>query len=241
MLANTWSWKQAGGAFAGLAARPAKPPAAIPWEALEREPLPAEERERTRAAWVHRAHDEYRSMTAFTELLGELAAIAAPLDVLAAATRLVEDEVKHVALCARVVEALGGPGEQPGEPRWVRSDKRLPVQARVAMTCVGSLAIGETLSVAGITDALAKTTHPTLRAVTETILADEHFHSAFGFAWIESQWAGLPYSTRLMVENRLPALIAHLEAERPPSRRALFERTMREVIVPRLTALGVRS
>ncbi len=238
---TSWSWAQAGGAFASFGDAFIAAETPIPWAALDPAALPADERERTRRAWVRRAHDEYRSMIAFSELLAELGELAAPLDVLACAARVVRDETRHVQLCARVVTCLGGPGQAPGEPRWVRSDKRLPVRERVARTLVESLAVGESLSVAMIAAARAETVHETLRAVTGEILADESFHGRFGMAWVHRFWMELPFSTRLAIENRLPGLFGALEREHVQMRPELFDRTMRERIVPELCAAGVRA
>jgi hypothetical protein len=236
-----WSWDEAGGAFAHFGGEFIAPDTPIAWDELDPAALDAGERERVRRAWVRRAHDEYRSMIAFAGLLGELGELAAPLDVLGCAARVVRDETRHVQLCARVATALGGPGDSPGEPRWVRSDPRLPARDRVAVTMLASMAIGESVSVAMIAAAREDTAHPVLRAVTTAILADESFHGRFGMAWVKRYWKELPFSLRLSLDNRLPRLFAELEREHVRNRPEVFARTMRDKIIPELCAAGVRA
>jgi hypothetical protein len=106
---------------------------------------------------------------------------------------------------------------------------------------LASMAIGESISVAMIAAAREETTEPTLRMVTTAILADESFHGRFGMAWVKRFWMELPFSTRLALENRLPALFAQLEREHVRVRPELFARTVRDKIIPELCAAGVRA
>lgn len=57
--------------------------------------------------WASRIVDEYRSVVVFTELLGHLAVIAAPLEMLCAVQRLIGDELRHVQLCAQLASVFG--------------------------------------------------------------------------------------------------------------------------------------
>ena len=138
------------------------------------------ERERGRRSFVLRALDEQRSVVAFSELLTELCLAGAPIDVIGSLTRVVRDEALHVDMCDRVVKALGGWDESSPEPNWVRSNKKLPLNLRVLQTVLGSLCVGETISVHMIKGVRDNTTDPVVRAVLTRLLADMSLHSRFG-------------------------------------------------------------
>lgn len=180
-------------------------------------------------------------MAAFAQLLEELIQIASPIDVIGCAARVVRDETRHVELCARVVTELGGSAPTAGSPRWVVSDERRPARDRVAYTMVGSMCIAESISVTMIARALKRTSDPVLYEVTRRVLADEAFHSRFGFDWLVATWRTLPLSTRLYVESTLPRRLAAIEREQAPDRRSLFLHTMTSNVLPRLEAAGVRA
>ncbi|HEY4003420.1 MAG TPA: hypothetical protein VGO93_31420 [Candidatus Xenobia bacterium] len=107
------------------------------------------ELERGQAIWRGRALDEYRSQVGLTEFLSEMTELGLPFGALGSGARVVRDEVRHVELCRRMLTVLGAGKMVPGEPQWVRSDKRLPVRmlnaarerteetlAKAAMTCL---------------------------------------------------------------------------------------------------------
>lgn len=203
--------------------------------------LAGERREAARARWIANTRDEYRSMVAFTHLLADLTEERAPVDVLACAARIVRDEARHVALCSQVVERLGGFGDDAREPAWVKRDRSRPARDRAAYAIVGSLCIGETLSVASLAAARDEETHLVFRAVIDALLADESFHSRFGFWWVERHWRGLPFSTRRYVESWLPAVFAEVDARHSGQRGAMVRDTVERKILPPLAAAGVRA
>ena len=158
---------------------------AIEVEAIDLARYHPREVERGRRSFVLRALDEQRSLLAFSELLTELCEAGADLDVIGSLTRVVRDEAAHVDLCQRVVGRLGGwPGNAP-EPNWVRSDRRLPLRERILRTVIASLCIGETVSVAMIAGVRESATDPVVAQVLTQMLADESFHSRFGWWWLD--------------------------------------------------------
>src|SRR5687767_742605 len=64
--------------------------------------------ERGRNAWRGATLNEYRSLAAFVDLLADMTKMGFPFDVLSTAARVVRDEARHVEICRRMVEALGG-------------------------------------------------------------------------------------------------------------------------------------
>jgi hypothetical protein len=184
---------------------------AFDWASLASAAHDPKHRERGRRSFVLRALDEQRSLLAFTELLGELCEAGAPIDVIGSLSRVVRDEALHVDLCDRVVKALGGWDEKAPEPQWVKSDKRQPLGRRILATVIGSLCVGETISVHMIKGVREHASDPVVNAVLTKILADESFHSRFGWWWLESMPIG--DADRAWAEHYLARLLPSLDAQ----------------------------
>lgn len=189
------------------------------WEALARTDHDPRERERGRRSFVLRALDEQRSLLAFSELLGELCEAGAPIDVIGSLSRVVRDEARHVDLCDRVVKALGGWDDAAPEPRWVRSNKKQPLKRRILQTVIGSLCIGETLSVAMIAGVRGHTADPVVHDVMTRLLADESFHSRFGWWWLQEM--PLSDDDRVYAQGYLERVLPSVASGARPSAAAL--------------------
>jgi hypothetical protein len=157
-------------------------------------------------AWRHRALDEYRSQVAFTELLASMTQAGLPVDSLGTCVRLVRDEARHVELCRRMVKALGGGSEIPGEPGWVRADRSIPPLTQVVQCVVASLCVGETYSARLLARLCDFTQVPLALAANRVFAADESIHSLFGWTLFEYLWPALSEADRRAA--RLAALSA---------------------------------
>lgn len=218
--------------------------------------------ERGRRSWTLRAMDEYRSLVAFTGLLDDIAQLRLPFDGLGTAVRIVRDEHRHVELCRRLVVALGGDSQLEGEPVWVRRHARRLPRERLLRMVVGSLCIGETLSVRFLAAVRDATTDPIAREVATCLVADEAIHGRFGWTMLENLLPGLSARERRFVAGLLPRLFE--EAERafvpagardartgtaprpspfgslpPGARAALFDDAFARDVVARFEALGI--
>ncbi|MFT3712104.1 MAG: diiron oxygenase [Archangium sp.] len=156
-----------------------------------------------RESWELRTLDEYRSQVGFTEFLMELTELGCAFDTITAAVRVVRDEARHVELCRRLVNALGGTDEIPGEPKWVRSDERESLKVRVLQTLTGSLCIGETLSTALLAATRDVTVDPLAKEVVTALTRDESFHSQLGWTLLEQLWPAANAKERKRVERRI--------------------------------------
>ncbi|MCC7542318.1 MAG: ferritin-like domain-containing protein [Deltaproteobacteria bacterium] len=217
--------------------------------------------ERARRSWVLRTLDEYRSMTAFSELLGELAEMRAEVDVIGCAARVVRDEARHVDLCRQMVEGLGGfRGDEPS-PTYVQSDKRLSARSRVLRTMAYSMCVGECISVAMIRGVREGASDARAHATLTVMLADESFHGRFGWWFLEHERPRMTADEVALVERGLPRVFAAVEQSAigrvsaaskgsrpfpstpfgsmsPETRAAAFDRAIHEVIVPSFERLG---
>jgi hypothetical protein len=163
-----------------------------------------------RAAWEARLCDEYRSQVALTVLLADLTTAGFSFDVLGAAIRVVRDEARHVELCRRMVNALGGSDQIEGEVAHVTAEGDTAVE-RVLDLTLGFLCIGETLSARLIAAVRSKATDPLAHAVLTEMLADESIHGQFGWTVLELITPVLSPAQRRAVRKRIPRLLAQMK------------------------------
>ncbi len=145
---------------------------------------------------------------------------------------------------------------------------KLPMPARALCTALSMLIVNETLSVGFIRDLHDRCPEPTLRAVLGATLGDESEHDAFGVAYVAQsmrrfppemrpQWRAVVAEALAPHERFVEETLAALPAERrtlaswPDTERAplglfskerqalVLERTLGEVLRPRLTTLGL--
>jgi hypothetical protein len=210
--------------------------------------------EHGRLAFRARALDEQRSLVAFSELLGELCEAGAPIDVIGSLTRVVRDEAVHVELCDRMVKRLGGWDASPPSPAWVRSNKRWPLRKRILGTILGSLCVGETISVAIFRGCRDGASDETAHVMLTQMLADESFHARFGFYWLEAmplREEELPFATGcvravlrsvardLLPQQRIPQPESPFGFMSPTDREAAIIKSIEKTIVPGFEKAGI--
>ena len=155
-------------------------------------------------AWQARVLDEYRSQVAFTDLLASMTTAGFAFDLLGVAVRVVRDELRHVELCRRMINALGGSDVMPGDPQLANPSHRLHRLDRILNTTVGFLCIGETLSMRLLSALRSETSDPLAHAVLTTLTRDESIHSRFGFALLEALLPVLSAAQLQRIREALP-------------------------------------
>lgn len=166
---------------------------------------------RGRRAWELRTLDEYRSQVAFTEMLSEMTEVGMPFDILGAGIRIVRDEARHVELCRRMVLALGGDGKINREPNFVRSNKKLSVRERILRCAMGSLCVGETISVRLLAGVRDEAQDPLARSILQQLVQDESIHSQFGWRLLEHLAPTLTSKERKTLQRLVPKYILSAE------------------------------
>jgi len=140
--------------------------------------------------WRMLCDEERDSVTAASLILADLSLLGAPPEVLGAAARVIEDEVRHVEVCSTVIRALGGtPAATP--PRARTNSPGESVEARAARTLVAGFVAGEPLSAACFAAARRRAEEPIVRWAYTELLRDEVRHGAFGAhagAWVIRDW-----------------------------------------------------
>jgi hypothetical protein len=153
------------------------------WTRLDAGTLDDSVREELRRAWSARVVAEYRSMVVFSEMIARLPEAGMPLEVSCAASRLLSDEARHVDLCAKVADRLGGSADAMVTRAELRfSDEGLSAELFVARWTLSMMCVGECASV-GLLKALADAADdPCISQVLDTLYRDEVLHDKFGWA-----------------------------------------------------------
>lgn len=167
----------------------------IPWERFDRARHSEEALALSCDAQSRLATGEYSAVDLFARIASALSLVGAPFDLIAAATCIPTDEVRHAdyairfaALCAGKESVAISVDTKMLGSRW---KKKMDLE-RLDYEIVEIAAVGETLACA-LLDACAKrATDPVARAVYNTILSDEIHHARLGWyylAWRAPQWS----------------------------------------------------
>lgn len=215
------------------------------------------------ATWRGRMVNEHVSARVFAGLVPQLMRAEVDADLHEEVAAMISDELRHARLCAAAVHALGGDAvaELPPITAIPEHEDATPIEALLRnVISVGCLS--ETVAVALIDGERLRTPNPALAGLLQEILADEVAHARFGWRFLEATAGALDPATRERLDGYLEVALrhliahelAHLPARPAPSAaaeaigvcdgndaRALFFDTLREVIVPGLTAHGFRA
>jgi hypothetical protein len=132
-------------------------------------------------AWTARIVDEYRSVVVFSELFGLFAEIEMPYAALAAVSRLVDDELRHTRLCARVAEAFGDLGRLDIDLSDLGPPKTGGTSVgRAFELVVREIVVAETESVRVLAAYRDAASDPFSRIALSILLRDEVRHAAAG-------------------------------------------------------------
>jgi hypothetical protein len=234
----------------------------IPFDRFDRTKYPAAAVELSLQAQKALAVGEYTAVDLFAHVASSLAMNGAPFDIVAAATRVPSDEIRHADITFRMARLLAGRDVEvqfDREAMTLRWTDGTDLEALDA-TMTEVSAIGETLACALLSACVERATDPTLRALFRSIVADEVHHARLGWyylAWRAPQWTR---AERQRVADRAGALVMDLErrfwkgrdapgAARDGARalgvlesegqRETVHAVVEEEIVPALDALGL--
>jgi hypothetical protein len=115
---------------------------------FDRNRYPAPLLARALVAWRRFSVDERDSVIVATLATTDLARLGAPAAILGMAARVIEDQVRHVEVCTRVLEALGADTTitPAGGTRVALSlDEDEEVESRLARALIARFAVGQSL------------------------------------------------------------------------------------------------
>ncbi|HEY4395830.1 MAG TPA: ferritin-like domain-containing protein [Polyangia bacterium] len=137
--------------------------------------------------------DERDSVIAATLVASDLARLGAPPSILAAAARVIEDEIRHVGVCTMVLERLGAEApEVPAEKRRRGIGDDPSIERRTALALVAGFGVGESMSAGCFAAARRPCQEPLIRWALTEILRDEARHGPFGIEagrWLTRNWS----------------------------------------------------
>jgi hypothetical protein len=219
--------------------------------------------------WQGLLDTEYESVVIASWMTAALTRLGAPLDLLGAFGRIVEDEVRHVDVCARLVDRFGATptivrGPLPPLPQELAQGSAGEFETVSAL--VGFFCVFEFLSGLIFHEALEHTTSPLAQWAVAEIYRDEAFHGAFGFeaarcfvpGWADERRAALArrveaevvrFGERLVTRpsprTAGPTQLAELDALAqlgllaPAQLLPIFHAGVTTQLVPRLRELGL--
>lgn len=168
---------------------------------------------RARAGWQGLMDSEFESVVIAGWMTSALARMAAPLDVLGAFGRIVEDEVRHVDLCAEVLWALGGTPTIPAQapppyPGWGQDPdaEAEAINGLAAFFCVGELCSHFLLKQAQMVSS-----EPIANWALSEIVRDEAFHGPWGFETVRPFLAKWSPERKAALATRLVEEASRLE------------------------------
>lgn len=236
----------------------------IDWRGFDRGEFSPEALMYSAEAWRRRLADEYRSATVFSQFQSLLLLANVPVDILGCASRVVQDEVRHVQLCADLVAVMGQDtfAEIPQAAMYVSYDPEVDAASQLFSLTVGLFCMGETVSSHLIGATYERTGHPLVKEALKRLYSDEQFHAEFGWNLAQVLAEQVPEDVRRQIGAGLDLSFAELEAMctsygegaeemvltdedrrlgslSVPEHRATFYRAVESELVPRLEQIGL--
>ena len=167
---------------------------AVPWDSFRRERHPKAALALAYDAQRMLALGEYAAVGLFSRFVEALARIGAPFDIVSAAARVPQDEIRHADLAFRFASLCAAREvtvDAPEEKKPARWSDRLTIEDLDSFA-IEVIAIGETLACALLSACRDGATDPLARAIYANIVADEVHHARLGWyylLWRAPQWS----------------------------------------------------
>lgn len=161
----------------------------LPWDGFDVQAFPVSQVVAAQKLWTMASFQEHRSAASAAETVRALVLARAPLDLVAAASRFILDELTHAELCARVAMGLGGAAALFHDPRQViyRGDSNLSPLLEAADLVVRTYCVEESVAAPLLRATQRAAKVPLTKAVFGILAKDEATHAALGWAFLD--WA----------------------------------------------------
>jgi hypothetical protein len=235
---------------------------AVPWRSFRRDAHPPAALALAYDAQRMLALGEYSAVSLFARFVDGLARAGAPFDLVSAAARVPEDEIRHADLAFRFAALCAG---REITVESAEDTKRSVWHERLTLEDLDSfaievVAIGETLACGLLSACRDGATDPLAHAIYGNIVADEVHHARLGWyylLWRAPQWSD---ADRQRVADVAGLLVMQVETrfgsgrDAPrgaqkaaralgvldtPRQRRVVQDVMNDEIVPGLDALGL--
>jgi hypothetical protein len=234
----------------------------VPWRSFDRSRYPEAALALAYESQRMLALGEYSAVSLFARFVDGLARAGAPFDIVSAAARVPQDEIRHAdlafrfaSMCAQRDVTVDSSDDSP-QARW---QERLTLDDLDSFA-IEVIAIGETLACALLSACRDGATDTVAHAIYTNIVADEVHHARLGWyylLWRAPQWS---QAERQRVADNAGAMVLQVEArfgtgrDAPrgaqraarslgvldtPRQRKVVHDVMENEIVPGLDALGL--
>lgn len=203
---------------------------------------------RVAAGWRRLADDERRGIVTAAHLAADLAALDAPAAILAMAGRVVQDEIHHLEVCARVLEEVDPAARvSPRIECALGTTRPSPDEVVLARTLVTDFALGKPIIASAFAAARAVVREPLFGWAYAELLHDETRHATFGAraaAWVIRSWSTQQRQalwTQCLTKGASPASARprDAEAEELGLLPGEVDLTLPRWIIPHLAPLGI--
>lgn len=234
----------------------------IPWERFDASQYPRAALDLAADAALRLAEGEYHAVGLFGRIASGIAMAAAPFDIVAAATRVCSDEMRHADYCTRFSTLCSGREVTLSIDRAALAAAApvLPSVAEADFLVAKYAATGETLAAALLLACRKRAKDPVARALFSSLLSDEVHHAHLGWyylAWRSPLWSR---GEQQEIADHLGEFVADIEhalwfgRDAPAAARAaadalgvldsasqreVVRQVMEEEIVPGLDAVGL--
>jgi hypothetical protein len=148
--------------------------------------------DKARAFWLAMMRSEYESSSVFVEMALALRDIDDPLDIQSVVLRMAQDELRHAAISAAVVEGMGGEARMPAPPvRRSAPHRDCSPEEGVLRSVIFGCCLSETVNAARLAKRHGEVSDAFVRQAIRLLLVDERLHAQFGFYYLESRRAWL--------------------------------------------------
>ena len=153
---------------------------------------------RVAAGWRRIADDQRRGVISAARIAADLAALSAPPALLMTAGHVIQEEMHHLEVCARVIEEIDPQAGDAGDPRSTTGiqlglpSASITSESRLARTLVTDYALGKPVTAAAFAAARALIREPLLAWAYTELLHDEARHATFGAraaVWVIRNWS----------------------------------------------------
>lgn len=194
----------------GVLARRVRP---IAWKGFERARYPESALGLANDLWVNLATGEYSSIALFTQIASGLALTAAPFDLVAVATRVSADELRHAEYCMKMAELCSGEEVVLKlDPVALRTE--IPValdQENVDFLLLKYAVVGETLAAALLTECRRRAQDRVAKALFGSLVGDEIGHARFGWYAAAHRTRHWSARERQRLADRLATFVVTIE------------------------------
>jgi hypothetical protein len=178
---------------------------------------------RVTLGWRQLAERERHGALQAARITSQLTALGAPPSILTLAAHVVQEKVRHLEVCARVLAELGDRPTKATRPLELTVGVQrasITTETGLARTLVSDFALGKPLTAASFATARAIVREPLLAWAYTQLLHDETRHATFGAkaaAWVVRHWSARQrealWASCLATPSETKPLARHAEAE----------------------------